>query len=179
VAADELNLSDIKSLTEALGRIPNGREAAELAQALGLWTSSLHRSPAERQPFPQRMSELSPPQLSDLSARVISDAGRVVELCGLLKGLQDRLKMRSKQAHARARATQRRSWPRETKAPTVAELNDLAEEDQAVLEIDEQMSVLALLSASAEAEREALFLYRDAVSREITFRCAQIEARIY
>lgn len=194
--ADDLNLSDIRSLTEALARIPNGVDAARLAAALSVWSVESHRAPAPRKPFPDRFSDLVPTQLSDLSARTVSEADRICELVGLLSGLETHLKLKAKQARAQARAGARRQAAREAaeastegdvetvrkasraKVPTVSELNDLAEEDPRVREVDDQLSLVELLLASVSAAKEATYLRRDAISREITFRCAQMDARI-
>jgi hypothetical protein len=117
--------------------------------------------------------------LSDLSARVISDAGRVIELNGLLLGLEAQLKVRVRAARASARARSRREWPEDAKAPTKTELDDLAEEDSAVVSVEEQLALLAQLRAQTEAVREANQLYKEGVSREITYRAAQLQSRVY
>lgn len=129
--------------------------------------------------FPTEFSKLGAPELSDLSARVVSEAGRVSELVGLLSGLEARVKLRSKAARAASRSRSRRDWPEEQKAPTRQELDDLSEEDPAVVELEEQLGLLQLLSAQAQAVREANMMYKDAVSREVTYRAAQMQARIY
>jgi hypothetical protein len=146
---------------------------------LGLWTSEAHRAAQSRPAFPREFSSLTPEQLSDLSARTISDAGRVIELNGLLLGLEAQLKVRVRAARASARARARREWPEESKAPTKTELDDLAEEDSAVTAYEEQLALLAQLRAQTEAVREANQLYKEGVSREITYRAAQLNARVF
>ena len=150
-----------------------------LMARLGLWTSEAHRGAQTRPAFPREFSSLGPEQLSDLSARVISDAGRVIELNGLLLGLEAQLKVRVRAARASARARSRREWPEDAKAPTKTELDDLAEEDSAVVSVEEQLALLAQLRAQTEAVREANQLYKEGVSREITYRAAQLQSRVY
>lgn len=185
MSAQDLNLNGVRSLTQALDRTENGTAAAALADRLGLWTRTLHQSPETRAAFKSKFSDLGPNELSDLNATWIAEAGRVVELVGLLSGLQDQLKVRAKSARASARAKARRDLAAaadgdtKRKAPTVAELNDMAEEDSAVKDIDDQLAFVALLLASAQAAKEATYMYRDAISREITFRCEQMKARLY
>lgn len=146
---------------------------------LGLWTSDAHKGADVRDRFPQQFSNLGPAELSDLSAKVVSDAGRVAELVGLLNGLETRLKMRSRAARAAARSKVRREWPEGEKSPTKTELDDRSEEDPAVVELDEQISLLQLLLAQAQAVKEANQMYKEAVSREITYRSAQMQSRMY
>lgn len=173
------DIASITALRQALERIPEGADAVRLFAKLGLWTSESHRAPGERKAFPSEFSKLGPNELSDLSARVISEAGRVVELVGLLNGLQARLELRMRAARAAARSKARRAWPEDQKAPTKAELDDTAEEDPTVIELGEQLGLLQLLLAQAGAVREASQLYKEAVSREITYRAAQLQARMY
>lgn len=174
-----MHLGDIGSLREALKRLPDGVEAVKMMDRLGIFSTAAHRNPGTRQPFPKQFHEHSPDQLSDLSAQVISDAGRIFELVGILNGLEAKLKIKSRALRARARAKARRDWSGDRKAPTKAELDDLAEEDPSVIEVDEQMALLALLLASANAAKESSILYKEGVSREITYRGAQLNARMY
>ena len=109
----------------------------------------------------------------------MSDAGRVAELVGLLVGLEATTKMRSRAARASARSKVRREWSKDDKAPTKTELDDRAEEDPVVIGLDEQLGVVQQLLAQASAVREADQLYKEAVSREISYRSAQMQARLY
>jgi hypothetical protein len=179
MAETDAPLSSITALRTALERLPNGIEAVRLMTRLGLWSADAHRNPGERRQFPSKFSSLGPEELSDLSARIVSDAGRVLELCGLLLGIEAQLKMKGRAARAAARGRIRREWPEEAKAPTKTELDDLAEEDPAVVAVEEQMALLALLLAQAIALREAYQLYKEGVSREITYRGAQMQARVF
>ena len=176
---EEANLSSLDSLRAALERIPNGTDAVRLMAKLGLWSSDAHRTVQARPSFPREFSTLSAEQLSDLSARVISDAGRVIELAGLLLGLELQIKVRVRAARASARARQRREWSTDAKAPTKTELDDLAEEDPTVLGLEEQLALLAQLRAQADAVKEANQLFKEGVSREITYRAAQLNARVF
>jgi hypothetical protein len=173
------NLDDLTSTRRALARIPGGAEAVRLMGRLGLWTSAAHDRPGERKPFPTRYSTLGPDELSDLSARVTSEAGRVAELVGILTGLDAQLRIRGKAARAAARSRVRRGWPEDVKAPTKTELDDLAEEDPAVMECDEHTALLAVIIASAKGAAEANQMYRESISREITLRTAQMNSRLH
>jgi hypothetical protein len=176
---EDANLSSLDSLRATLERIPNGTDSVRLMAKLGLWSSDAHRGAQARPSFPKEFSSLSAQQLSDLSARVISDAGRVIELTGLLLGLEMQLKVRLRSARAAARARNRREWPEGAKAPTKTELDDLAEEDPIVLSLEEQLALLTQLRAQADAVKEANQLYKEGVSREITYRAAQLQARVF
>lgn len=173
------NLSSVSALREALERLPDGPEVVRMFAKLGLWTSELHRNSLERRALPSEFSKLSPQELSDLSSRVVSDAGRVLELVGLLSGLDTKLKIKIRAAKAAARSRTRRSWPEDSKAPSKAELDDLADEDTAVAALEEQAGLLQLMLSQANAVREANQMYREAISREITYRSAQLQSRVY
>ena len=146
---------------------------------LGLWSSELHRAAGERKAFPSEFSKLGAPELSDLTARVVSDAGRVVELVGLLNGLDARMKIRLRAARAASRSKQRRDWPADQKSPTKQELDDLADEDPSVVALEEQSGLLLLLLAQSSAVRDANQMYRESLSREVSYRSAQLQARMY
>lgn len=174
------SLADVRSLTQALARVPGGTEAARAITALGLWSSETHRSAPARLKFPRSFADLSPSQLSDLAARVAVEASRLIELVGLLKGLQAQLKVEDARARAAARVRARRAAADTTrKPPSVAELTDLTEEDAAVRDSAEALALVAMLLAAAEAAKEATFVMKESVSREISYRCAQLDARVY
>lgn len=173
------SFSTVSSLRQALERIPGGENAVRSFAKLGLWTTEAHRATDPRKKFPQQFSTLGPSELSDLSASIVSDAGRVAELVGLLVGLEATTKMRSRAARASARSKVRREWSKDDKAPTKTELDDRAEEDPVVIGLDEQLGVVQQLLAQASAVREADQLYKEAVSREISYRSAQMQARLY
>jgi hypothetical protein len=181
------HLDAIHNLNDALSRVPGGAEVWRMLTRLQMWTP---RSKAERQQLPQKFSALPNTELSDLSSRIIAELGLLVELCGLLTAVEQGLKLRARQARSAARVTARRTH-RDTatadnadgkktrsKELTVKELDDLAESDPAVIEVDEQLVLIAILRAQADACKEANTLYKEGVSREITFRAAQMQARI-
>lgn len=173
------NLGSVTALREALERLPDGTEVVRMFAKLGLWTSELHRNSLERRALPSEFSKLSAQELSDLSSRVVSDAGRVLELVGLLTGLDAKLRIKIRAAKAAARSRSRRAWPEDAKAPTKTELDDLADEDTAVVTLEEQAGLLQVMLAQANAVREANQMYREAISREITYRSAQLQSRVY
>jgi hypothetical protein len=179
MTTDATTLDELGTLRAALSRLPGGAEAVRLMARLGLWTTSAHAKPGERQPFPSRFSTLGPDELSDLSARVTSDAGRVIELVGILAGIDAQLRIRAKASRAGARSRARRNWPADTKAPTRGELDDMAEEDPAVVEVDEHIALVTMLLASAKATAEANMLFKESISREITYRTTQMQARLH
>ena len=172
-------LSSIKQLRQALERIPGGVEAVRLMTRLGLWSADAHKNPRVRTSFPRQFSDLGPNELADLSAATVSEAGRLMELVGVLSGLQMQLKLKEKSARAASRARSRRNWPEDKKSPTKAELDDLAEEDVQVVTVEGQLGILGLLLSSAKAALEAQVLYKESVSREISHRGAQMQARIF
>ena len=187
--AADLNLNDIRSLTEALARIPNGKEAAALAERLHVWTSPVHREHAPLASFVLTFSNLTPEGLSDLNARTVAEASRAFELVGLLSGLESHLKMTAKSTRGRSRARLLReaAAPKastdgeapkaeKVKAPTGTELADLVEEDPIVIEIDHLLSYIQIILSAAGAYKEALLMQKEAISREITYRCALINA---
>jgi hypothetical protein len=177
MAAEDLNLSGIRSLDQAMARTRNGAAAIELAAKLGLWTTGAHARVTTRALFPDQLSELAPTALSDLYARWTSEFGRVAELLGAIHGQEQLLKIQLKSAQASARARVRRANP-ESKY-TQAQLSDLADEDQAVIDLVEQQGLLGVLSAQASAAKEVTLQYLQTISREISFRDAQMKARVY
>lgn len=180
-AVDDINLSDLRSAHQALQRTPLGESVAELAERIGLMTEGVHRSSATRRKFHTNISRLSPPQLSDEQSYWASEYGRIVELIGVLQGQEKYLALKSKSARAQARARLRRSGggdESQVKA-TSSQINDAAEEDPVVIDLDERSALVSLLLASALAAKEATTMYLQSLSREITFRCAQMDSRLH
>lgn len=64
------------------------------------------------------------------------------------------------------------------KAPTVTQLNDEVEEDRDVRDVDEALGLLGVVQASANAYKEACLAATAGLSREISFRQAQMGARL-
>ena len=179
MAVEDLNLVGIKNLDQALGRTRNGAALAELSRKLGLWTQDAHDNVQTRPQFPARLSDLTPSQLSDLNGRWTAEYGRVLELCGIIGGQEALLKIALKSAIATARQRARKAQPDDAKPLPMAALADLAEEDPAVIEVHEQLGLLALLSAVCSATKEATAQYLATISREISFRDAQLKAGVY
>jgi len=179
MAAEDLNLTGVKSLNQALSRTRNGTAAVELANRLGLWTESAHQKRRERGAFPERLSELAPSQISDLYALWTAEFGRILELRGAITGQEGLLRIQLKSAQAAARARLRRALPAEEKAPSATSLNDQVEEDPVIIDLVEQLGLLSVLAAHADAAKDATEQYLATISREISFRDAQMKARIY
>lgn len=177
---DDLNLSDLRSVHQVLERTPLGEGIAELAERIGLVTEQIHRSSVVRKKFQVNVSKLSAPQLSDEQSYWASEYGRIVELLGILQGQEKYLSLKSKSARAAARARLRRNVEEEPSAKTTsAQINDAAEEDPVVRELDERTAIVSILLSSATAAKEATTMYLQTLSREITFRCAQMDARLH
>lgn len=179
MAAEDLNLTGVKTLNQVLARTRNGVAAVELAKQLGLWSESVHHNRRARDAFPEKLSDLTPTELSDLYAKWTGEFGRILELCGAVAGQEALIRIQLKSAQAAARARIRRAVPDDAKQPTAAALSDQADEDAAVTDLVDQTGLLALLAAHAQAAKEGTAQYLNTISREISFRDAQMKARIY
>jgi hypothetical protein len=177
VYSEDLNLSGIKTLDDALKRTKNGLDSVSLAKKLGLWTHASHQNTKNRESFPIKLSDLEPTALTDLYSYWTHEFGRITELCGIIAGQEQLLKIQLKSALARTRAKIRRNSP--DNKLTQTQLNDMAEEDSAVLDIIEQQEVIAIINAQAGAAKEVTLQYLNTISREITFRDSQMKARVY
>ena len=102
-----------------------------------------------------------------------------MELCGAITGQEALLKIQLKSAIAAARGRIRRNNAEEGKTLTQKGLEELVAGDPSVLDLVEQTGLLSLLGAHANAAREATGQYLNTISREISFRDAQMKARIY
>jgi hypothetical protein len=179
MSAEDLNLTGVKSLNQALARTRNGTASVELANRLGLWTEPAHQRKQGRPEFPGKLSELTPSQVTDLYAAWTAEYGRILELRGAIVGQDALVRIQLKSAQASARARLRRSLAEGEKSPSSASLNDQVDEDPSVVDLTEQLGVLAVLGAHADAAKEATAQYLATISREISFRDAQMKARIY
>lgn len=180
MASEDLNLTGIKSLQQALERTPSGAAAVELAKRLGIWSTRAHAAPGERPPFFAKLSDLEPPRLSNVFGAWTAEMGRITELCGAISAQDAALKIELKSAQARARSRIRRDYEqRGLKALTTAALADEADEDVTVIDLFERAMLLAILDAHAKAAKEATAQYMATISREIAFRDAQMKAGIY
>jgi hypothetical protein len=175
-----LDLSSVRSLTNALDRTPNGTAVVELGRKLGLWSTAAHANPEDRKPFIASLGTISERQLSDEMGYWTSEFGRLAELNGVLVGQRNELGIRGKKLRATAKSKIRKECVREDrKAPTQGELNDLAEEDVEVLENDERLVLVETMVAFVQAAKEATAQYLQTLSREIAYRDAQMKARLY
>ena len=179
MAMTTVDLSDVTTLPQVLARTPNGESVAQLAEKLGLLTKGRWRGNSERRAFVTDISKLSPAKLSDEQSYWAGEYGRIVELLGLLQGQEKTLTLKSKSARSAARSRIRRDAEAAGNKVTATSVNDEADDDPAVVDIEEQMSVVSVLLATAGAAKEATTMYLSTLSREISFRCAQMEARIY
>jgi len=178
MAGEDLNFSNIRSLSAALDRLPTGTDVVELAKRLGLWTTQAHMSVAERPLFKANLADLTHAQISNEAGRWTADFGRITELYGVLIGQREQIKVRLKLARAEAR-TRVRAAHTETKALTVAAINDQAEEDPAVLDEEQRLALVETLLAQVSATREISQQYLATLSREISLRDAQLKAKLY
>lgn len=196
---DTLNLGELRTIRAALSRLPDGNAALDLATYLGLWTTDSHSAPVARKAFKARISDLTADQLSDEMGYWTSEVGRLTEVAGAIAGQRELLKMRVKSAHAAARVRARRSLedraseagaaetpegaparPARTPARlTQAQINDEAERDPALTDLDTQLGLIELLAAQSRAALEATTQYVTTLSREISWRTARLGSRSF
>jgi len=176
---DAVDLNDVKNLGQVLSRTPNGEAVAELAERLGLLTSGATKASSARRGFISEIAKLSPAQLSNEQSFWAAEFGRIVELIGLLQGQEKYLALKAKAARSTARSRIRRDAEAKELKVTATSVNDEAEDDPDVRDTDEQSTIVTILLASALAAKEATTMYLQVISREISFRCSQIDAKIY
>lgn len=172
----DIVLTGVDTLDKALTKVPTGADSLLLAEKLGLWTTELHKD-NKKPEFPKKISDLTPSQLSDLYSTWTSEFARILEICGLINSQISIVKLRLKSAQTSARVKIRKESSN-TKQ-TSANLSDEADEDPKVIEIAEQLAILSMLESYATASKEATQQYLTSISREISFRDAQLKARIY
>lgn len=173
----DLNLSRIASIAGALGRLPEGQPAYELAKRLGLVTAA-HQHPDGRKPFPAKFSTMSDDQLSDAHSWWLSEYGRITELVGALSGQKDLIDTRLKSAQARARSRARSEVPDGDRTPPKNVLDDVADADPAVQDLTEQLAYVKLLLAHATAARTATQTYLSGIDKEIILRTSHMKAGV-
>lgn len=179
MAVEDLQLDGAATFTQAMERLPQGRAALTFAKRVGLYTPGYHGEQAARREFPKNIGALGPRDLSNELAYWTADMGRLCEMMGLLAGVQVYLRRRSKAVRASARARVRRQpLPEGKKSITVSELNDLAEEDDAVIDVEDSLAYTEILLAWFAAAKEATAQNLTTLSREITFRDSQYKARL-
>lgn len=178
---ETLNFRNLKSVGQLLERLPNGSSSVELYKRLGLWTTRAHEVTIERIPFPNNLADLDERGLTRLYGSWTAEYGRIVELCGVLTGQDQVLKIRIKSATAKAKVRIRNEREAEEglKPLSASDLKDAAEEDTHVLELNETACLLVMAQASANAAKHATEQYLSTISREISFRDGQMKARIY
>lgn len=204
-----IDYRDVRNARELISRTPNGTQVLEVAVALGLVNSAMVNTPAERKSLKPNVSALSPAALSNEQSYWASEFGRIVELSGVLVGQEQYLSLQAKSARARARARLLREAVEasntaaqaeadqldaaiaadpdafkktkvvKAKSITATQIADIAESDAAVLDADETLSLVKLMLEVAKASEKATAMYLQVLSREISFRTAQMEARIY
>lgn len=190
MSVDSVSLEGVKSLTSFLGRLPQGTAARELAERLGLWSSTMHNQTNERRViFPTEFARKSDSQISDANAYWLSEVFRSTELVGLLEGQRTMLTLESKSMRATTRARLRRAARTAAdkardegkpvpKDPTASSLADEVEEDPIVQEQDRILAMLAIVLESAKAYKEGCLAATAGLSREISFRQAQMNGRL-
>ena len=174
----EIISNDNDVVNSILTPFPASMSLFNMAKSMGLWSDSMHSSPVEKPLFIKDLSKLTPSQLSDLYGGWTYEFGRIVEICGVLYGQEGLLKIQLKSALASARAGIRKSNI-SNKSLTVASLNDLAEEDATVIDISNKLSNITVMLAQANSAKEISAQFLASLSREISWRDAQIKAKIY
>jgi hypothetical protein len=185
----ELSISGINNLSSLLERLPLGEQARAVAQRIAVWTTPAHQQVAgSRQKFPTNFADLNEDKLSDTYAYWNSELIRIHELHGLLDGQRKYLELQAKKEKALARGAVRKEFEELAAAakekgekvnkPTAAEINDRAEENEKVLAVDEVQAMLDMVMASVSGYREACVTATTGLSREISFRQAQFQARL-
>ena len=97
MSVESVSLDGVRSLTGLLERLPQGTAARQLAERLGLWSTAVHNTTAQRRVvFPTNFSGLSEHDLSDTYAYWLSEVFRSTELVGLLEGQKTVLALESK-----------------------------------------------------------------------------------
>lgn len=171
-------LANLHNAAEVLERTPSGTDLARVAARLGLINADSLRMQTQRRAFVAEIAALSPAQLSDEQSYWASEFGRITELAGILRGQNELLAVEAKAARARARARVRRAADSGARL-SVAQVDDEAASDPTVRDVEERRALVSQLLAAADAAREATGIYLQAISREITFRTAQMNARVY
>lgn len=185
MSESQISLSRISSLTGLIERLPLGNDARTLARRIGVWTNEAHTGAESRKKvFPSTFSEMNDNELSDTFAFWNSELIRVLEMAGLLTGQQKYLEIQLKKAKAQARSRIRTQWDKdqegEAKPAKIAAgvVNDEAENDTDVLKVEETIAVVEIAVASIQAYRQACEVATNGLSREISLRQAQFNARL-
>ncbi len=170
-------MNDLQNVEQVLARTPTGSEIYGLAKRLGLIGDG--KTTVERRKFNPNLSKMGPPALSDEQGWWTSEFGRIAELHGLLTGQQKVLSLDSKKTRAAARSRLRKKAVEAEVKMTATELNDLAEDDPAVRDSDERAVIVEMLITVTSTAKEVTERFLNTISREISFRGSQMQARIY
>lgn len=164
----------MQALEEFFNAFPSSRQALDQAKKLGIWTSSGHSAIPEKRDWPRQFSALSDDALSDANSLWSHEAARVTELVGFLESQKLSAVLKHKTAKAAARMRVRSSLDK----GTAAEIDDRASSDPGLLTADESLIKVEVLLTQAKAYKEAAILVLSSISREISFRQAQYNAKI-
>lgn len=181
---ETLDVQGIRTLSDLLDQMPTGRAASALAERLGIWSAESHKAPkGDRKGFPKDFASMGDDDISTANSYWISESGRATELVGMLEGQKVMLSLGLKQAKASARSRVRRAWdkPGEDGKPrkyTAGQVDDEAESDPGVLDNELKLALLEQTLASARAYKEACLAVVAGISREISFRQAQMNGRL-
>jgi hypothetical protein len=182
---DKVDLTGLRSLEAVLERLPQGSPARTLAAQLGLFDPQIHTGAGNRRKqFGAQFSRMSNEDLSDANGYWLSEVFRATELCGLFEGQRMLLTMEVKATRARVRSQLRKTYQDKVttgevaKAPAATQLNDEVEEDEQVQAVEAMLGLLAVVQESAKAYKEACASACAGISREISFRQAQMQARL-
>lgn len=192
MSSSNVDLSGVRNLSSLLERLPQGTAARRIAAQLGVWTEAAHASDAvsrSRRTYPSSFSKLVDEQLSDEHAYWLGEFSRTTELVGLLEGQRQLMNLENKQtrAHARVKVRARltesaKAEAAETKtkpkAVTAGQIADEVEEDRMVMDHDAALGMLLVVHESTKAYKEATVTVLSSISREISLRQAQMNARL-
>lgn len=177
----ESSFAGIRTIAQVVEGTPSGTDVVALLTRLGLWTSVVHSGVTARQPFPRTIAGMTQQQLSNEVSYWTHELGRIIEVLGVLSGQKALLELQVKRARIVARARTRRTFDKVdadgkllVKAPTATVINEAAEADPAVLDADDRLVNVEVISCSVVASKEATLAFLSTLSREITHRGDQI-----
>jgi len=182
--AETVQLEGLRNLTQVLSRLPQGAAALALTQRLGLWSQRLHENAVAASGTLSNMSAWTDSELSDRYGGMLSELHRTTELVGLLEGQKQLLTLQGKGERATVRSRLRRAHDTlmagdaGVKAWTATALADEVEAVSSVQEMDLLLGTLVVVMESAKAYKEACTSTTAGLSREISFRQAQLGARL-
>lgn len=149
------------------------REHIRWATGRKLFTPLLHSS-EEHAPVPMGLSDASDAQVSDLFAIWTSESHRLLELSAALSGRRAHLSLEVKRARSKAAVAVRNQQSK----LSAAAVEDAVNLDEHVIEVENRMADLEVMSGYASKQLAAAELYLTLLSREITQRSSLRAARI-